>query len=255
MYKARRDFPTQPLDFTSPRHRRCSTFKPSLNIVVTDLSVCQRILGPLLLYPAAGSKFNYSISSACVYFGHKVAATTTTERKPMDLWRGAVRRLLLDPSTNHRHSEEDYELLSDRDSPILPNGSTHHHHHSRTLSLGSRRSSSSGWWYSLRSLLFSCISSSQKCTLRRFLTSLLLFPFLAVVVLLWGGIPPGYEDIRGYERRLPQHNLSLPFPEGAGGLYLRFPGHLWGHGLNNILQETCVSWLYVDFIKTLLFFS
>jgi hypothetical protein len=48
---------------------------------------------------------------------------------------------------------------------------------------------------------------------------------------------------------LPQHNLSLPFPEGEGGLYLRFPGHLWGHGLNNILQETYVTSVSFLFIS------
>ena len=88
-------------------------------------------------------------------------------------------------------------------------------------------------------LLFSCRSLLQKCSLRRLITSILLFPFVAgVLIILWGGIPPNYDDIRGFERRLPQHDLSLPFPEGEDGLYLRFPGHLWGHGLNNILQET-----------------
>jgi hypothetical protein len=151
----------------------------------------------------------------------------------MDVWRGAVRRFLLDAPAPHRHSEEDYELLSPSDRsppPSTPTLPTHHRTHTRTrsITLPTRRTCS-------------CFLRTCTCTLRRLLLSIFLFPFLtALGVLLWGGIPPSYEDIRGYERRLPQHNLSLAWPEGEGGMYLRFPGHLWGHGLNNILQETCV---------------
>lgn len=75
------------------------------------------------------------------------------------------------------------------------------------------------------------------CTLRRALVSLTL---ILLLLMLLRGIPPSYNDIREYERRLPQHNLSLAPPEGVEGAYLRFPGHLWGHGLNNVLQETYV---------------
>ncbi|KAA1467001.1 hypothetical protein DENSPDRAFT_831947 [Dentipellis sp. KUC8613] len=75
-------------------------------------------------------------------------------------------------------------------------------------------------------------------TLRRIFLSILgAFILFVVSVLLWGGIPPSYSDIRAYEKALPQHNLSLPSPEGAHGQFLRFPDHLWGHGLNNVLQE------------------
>ncbi|KAF7976759.1 hypothetical protein HWV62_5752 [Athelia sp. TMB] len=49
--------------------------------------------------------------------------------------------------------------------------------------------------------------------------------------------PVDYSEIRAYERALPQHNLSLPYPGGQNGHYLRFTDRLWGHGLNNILQE------------------
>jgi hypothetical protein len=86
--------------------------------------------------------------------------------------------------------------------------------------------------------------------------SLFLFPLLTMILtILWRGIPPSYEDIRGYERRLPQHNLSLPFPEGEEGLYLRFPGHLWGHGLNNILQETYVCYSVLCLSRRLICFD
>lgn len=151
----------------------------------------------------------------------------------MDVWQTTLRRLLGSPSPDRdrRHSEEDYELLSgdppSSRGPILPNGSHHTHHH--------RSPSFRNTSYSPRALLFGCV---QKCSLRRVLIAFAMFPMLLVVAILWSGVPPSYEDIRAFERRLPQHNLSLAAPEGEGGSYLRFPGHLWGHGLNNILQET-----------------
>ena len=75
-------------------------------------------------------------------------------------------------------------------------------------------------------------------TSRRTISIILSIPLLLVVGILSSGIPPSYSDVRDYERNLPQHNLSLAFPEGSEGLFLRFPDHLWGHGFNNILQET-----------------
>ena len=64
--------------------------------------------------------------------------------------------------------------------------------------------------------------------------------FLLVTAVLCSGIPPTYDDIRAYERRLPQHHLAAALHNDSSARYLRFPGHLWGHGFNNILQETCV---------------
>ncbi|TDL26368.1 hypothetical protein BD410DRAFT_836268 [Rickenella mellea] len=49
--------------------------------------------------------------------------------------------------------------------------------------------------------------------------------------------PPLYEDVYEYERNLPQHNESLPFPEGADGRYLYQSSHAWGAGWNNAFQE------------------
>lgn len=67
---------------------------------------------------------------------------------------------------------------------------------------------------------------------------LVLFtPWLVIVgfiVASW--IPPSYQDIRRYERHLPQHSVGI----GERKRYLRFPDHIWGHGLNNILQEAYV---------------
>jgi hypothetical protein len=74
---------------------------------------------------------------------------------------------------------------------------------------------------------------------RRFLYCLFFTPFVLALGVLLSGIPPTYEDIRSYERLLPQHNITRATEEGHK--YLKFRGQLWGHGLNNILQETCVS--------------
>ena len=86
----------------------------------------------------------------------------------------------------------------------------------------------------LRSLL---LFAQKTCSLRRVILGIASLPMLLVFLILWSGVPPDYHGIREYERALPQHNLSLPYPAGQDGLYLRFPDHLWGHGLNNILQE------------------
>ncbi|KAF7965020.1 hypothetical protein HWV62_1035 [Athelia sp. TMB] len=87
-------------------------------------------------------------------------------------------------------------------------------------------------------LLLSLVLFVQKtCSLRRIILGIASLPMVLVFLTLWSGVPPDYRDIREYERALPQHNLSLPYPAGQDGLYLRFPDHLWGHGLNNILQE------------------
>jgi hypothetical protein len=49
--------------------------------------------------------------------------------------------------------------------------------------------------------------------------------------------PPTYKKLREYERNLPQHNFSLPFPEGRQGRYVRFSNQIRGLGWNNILNE------------------
>ncbi|KAJ3502206.1 hypothetical protein NMY22_g18668 [Coprinellus aureogranulatus] len=49
--------------------------------------------------------------------------------------------------------------------------------------------------------------------------------------------PPRYLDVYEEERRLPQHNLSLPFPEGATGRYVKFTSQINMLGWNNVLNE------------------
>lgn len=147
----------------------------------------------------------------------------------MDALHGAVRRFLDSSSpTPRRYSEEDYELISDRDRSSSPNtnlptptSASSPHHRRRPPRL--------------INVLSKCLCT---CSLRRILTSFFLVPLLLALAILWNGVPPNYHDIRQYEKRLPQHNLTFPWPEGKQGKYLRFPQHLWGHGLNNILQET-----------------
>ncbi|KAF9542941.1 hypothetical protein CPC08DRAFT_700583 [Agrocybe pediades] len=85
---------------------------------------------------------------------------------------------------------------------------------------------------------------------------LLLCPlFLIATSLFYGGLPPSYHDVRLNERYLPQHGWSKIQPSSsvltsAGRImpagetkYLRFPDHLWGHGLNNVLQEALLQGL------------
>ncbi|GJJ11790.1 hypothetical protein Clacol_006028 [Clathrus columnatus] len=49
--------------------------------------------------------------------------------------------------------------------------------------------------------------------------------------------PKTFEEIRAYERALPQHDLSLPFPEGEKGRFVRFSNEMWALGLNNQLHN------------------
>ncbi|THH11621.1 hypothetical protein EW145_g565 [Phellinidium pouzarii] len=51
------------------------------------------------------------------------------------------------------------------------------------------------------------------------------------------GLPPLYKEWYELERKLPQHNDSLPYPEGANGRYFYASNHVWGLGFNNALQE------------------
>ncbi|CAK5266997.1 unnamed protein product [Mycena citricolor] len=60
-------------------------------------------------------------------------------------------------------------------------------------------------------------------------------PVLLLLVLLLNGVPSTYSDIRTYEQRLPQHENATTLEDRR--MYLRFPGHLIGHGWNNVLQE------------------
>ena len=49
--------------------------------------------------------------------------------------------------------------------------------------------------------------------------------------------PPDHHAIREFERMLPQHNLSLPFPEGKKGRYVKFSNQIRMLGWNNCFNE------------------
>jgi hypothetical protein len=43
-----------------------------------------------------------------------------------------------------------------------------------------------------------------------------------------GWYPPRFCEWHDQEKRLPQHDLDLPYPQGREGRYLRFSNHVWG---------------------------
>ncbi|KZT21880.1 hypothetical protein NEOLEDRAFT_1072823 [Neolentinus lepideus HHB14362 ss-1] len=155
----------------------------------------------------------------------------------MNSWTNVLRRLAV---VFRPRSEEDYELLP-------PNGAP------AGVSRKRRRSA--------RGLLYACL---HLFTFRRIAITLVSIPVLLAMAVLWSGVPPSYEDIRVFERNLPQHNVSLAVSARRGHepKYLRFPGHLWGHGLNNILQETILmsqlaylsnrSYVFEDYVWSML---
>ena len=53
--------------------------------------------------------------------------------------------------------------------------------------------------------------------------------------------PPNYRNFRKWIHDLPQHNLSLPFPEGKDGRYVKFSSQVQQLGWNNVLNEVCVA--------------
>lgn len=77
-------------------------------------------------------------------------------------------------------------------------------------------------------------------TLRKILITVTLVPVFLLLVIICQGVPSNYNDIRTFERRLPQHSLSVISKNQHQPQYLRFPGHIWGYGFNNVLQEAFV---------------
>ena len=53
--------------------------------------------------------------------------------------------------------------------------------------------------------------------------------------------PPDYKNLRKWIHDLPQHNLSLPFPEGKDGRYVKFSCQVQQLGWNNLLNSVCVA--------------
>ncbi|KAG9008378.1 hypothetical protein FRB90_008935 [Tulasnella sp. 427] len=80
---------------------------------------------------------------------------------------------------------------------------------------------------------------SQRRILRKLMTALTASLVLALTFRVYihelTGVPT-YEELKRHERRLPQHNLDLPFPEGRHGRYVKFVPYA-GYGWNNELQD------------------
>ncbi|KAJ6557061.1 hypothetical protein DFH09DRAFT_548652 [Mycena vulgaris] len=55
------------------------------------------------------------------------------------------------------------------------------------------------------------------------------------------GGPPTYTALRQWEAALPQHNLSLPFPEGRTGRYVKFSNQVRVLGWNNCFNEVLMN--------------
>ncbi|KAL0564954.1 hypothetical protein V5O48_017082, partial [Marasmius crinis-equi] len=53
--------------------------------------------------------------------------------------------------------------------------------------------------------------------------------------------PPTHEGIREFEQGLPQHNLSLAFPEGETGRYVKFSNQIKMLGWNNCFNEVLMN--------------
>ncbi|RDB27167.1 hypothetical protein Hypma_004583 [Hypsizygus marmoreus] len=70
----------------------------------------------------------------------------------------------------------------------------------------------------------------------RIILCLALIASLLIFKVLASGIPSTYQDIRKFERSLPQHDLTEALRKGT--LYLRVPKHVSGRGFNNVLQES-----------------
>ncbi|TEB34365.1 hypothetical protein FA13DRAFT_1753877 [Coprinellus micaceus] len=58
-------------------------------------------------------------------------------------------------------------------------------------------------------------------------------------------VPPRYRDLIELQRDLPQHNLSLPYPEGETGRYVKFTSQINMLGWNNVFNELCSQRGYV----------
>ncbi|KAL0569671.1 hypothetical protein V5O48_012284, partial [Marasmius crinis-equi] len=49
--------------------------------------------------------------------------------------------------------------------------------------------------------------------------------------------PPTWVMLRKWEENLPQHNLTLPYPEGKKGKYVKFSNQIQQLGWNNVLND------------------
>ncbi|KAJ7575646.1 hypothetical protein C8J56DRAFT_1119219 [Mycena floridula] len=77
----------------------------------------------------------------------------------------------------------------------------------------------------------------------RALGGILLVAVMTAVFLYWSSItgdsslPPLFQKYHAAERKYPQHDESLPFPEGKHAKFIHFQNHQKGVGWGNVLQE------------------
>ena len=67
-------------------------------------------------------------------------------------------------------------------------------------------------------------------------------------LLLDNDYPPNHKELRKWIHDLPQHDLSLPFPEGKNGRYVKFSCQVQQLGWNNLLNEVCVAFYIFSLI-------
>lgn len=62
----------------------------------------------------------------------------------------------------------------------------------------------------------------------RLLLAAIILLVLSYVGWVWRSddLPPTYEAWRKREKKLPQHNMLLPFPQGGEGKYLYMANHV-----------------------------
>lgn len=83
-------------------------------------------------------------------------------------------------------------------------------------------------------------------TFKRLLKLAIAILLILVLVILSGGIPPSYQELRRYEKQVAQTaSTTLGAVRGRKMRYLRYSTRIWGHGWNNFMQETYVLRAYI----------
>lgn len=90
----------------------------------------------------------------------------------------------------------------------------------------------------------------RKLTVRSSIQLLLtVFFILVTFILSYGGVPPNYSDLKLAEKSLPQHDwdwrkcyVDSKRVGKQDPKYLRFADHIEGHGINNVIQESLLTY-------------
>jgi hypothetical protein len=53
--------------------------------------------------------------------------------------------------------------------------------------------------------------------------------------------PPLYEQYTAYQDSFPQHNETLPSPEGSSAKFVYFANQVWGAGWGNVMQQIVMN--------------